>query len=77
MSDRKIESPFDDDGAALAQLADKIPMDVQEAFERWWGRPLETSDAFCPDDELVAYVAFAAGYRRRGEVSIPQLVTDQ
>lgn len=45
----------------LDQVLEAIPLDIEHAFEDWWKNPNATSGVLCPEDEAVAYAAFAAG----------------
>lgn len=58
----------------LAQIADEQPAPVQHAFETWWNNPNQSSGAMNPDDELVCFVAFAAGFKEAARLSVIQNV---
>jgi hypothetical protein len=64
-----LASKLEDDAVDLSRIADEQPASVQEAFDRWWDDIGTTAGAMCPTDELVCFVAFAAGFQSAASLS--------
>lgn len=45
----------------LDQILEAIPLEVEQAFERWWNDSSSSAGLLCPDEEAIVYAAFAAG----------------